>query len=172
MSEPDLQRAADPVELDPLEHMLLWSFRATAIGRGECPMVRAAFQEACGALADQALTALFVLVRQFGWRGRRRLRLHLPGCCAISGDEMAILAMLGAAQAAQAAQATGDGGRLSRWLERLTDAPADPSMEASAKLVGHLLALNGRRLPDRGLPEAKPAAAEILELRPASAALH
>jgi hypothetical protein len=170
MSAPNAEDAIESFELDPTEHMLLWSFRAMAIGRGDCPMLRAVFQEACGPLADQALTALFVLVKQLGWRGRRGLRLHAPGCRAISGDEMLVLA---AFSAAQEAQAGGDGWRLTERLSRLMGAAPEASMEASAKMVGYLLALNGRRLPSRNAEvDARPHSAEILELRPASRAMH
>lgn len=128
-------------------------------------MLRAMFGQACGPLADQALTALFVLVKQLGWRGRRRLKLHAPGCAKITGDEMLLLAAFASAQAE-------DGGRsLGLWLERLTDAPPEPPLEASVRMIADILTRNRCRLPSRDV-EIEGPSAQVLAFRPASAAMH
>lgn len=134
---------SEPVELDQAEHILLWAIRAIAIGRSDCAGLRHAFRDLCGPVGDEALTTLFVLVKQLAFRSRRRLRLHAPGCSGISGDELMLLAAVAAAQGP-----VRDGAILPEapWLSQLIGAEADSSLIASARALAGLLARSGCRL--------------------------
>ncbi len=109
------------------EHLLVWALRAIAVGHGDCPRLRRAFEAACGSRGDHALMAYFGLVRNIGMTGRRRLRLHTPGCVCLSSDETRLRAHL-------------------RWL--VEDEP-DPTFIHAARVVAHILEVNGQRLPLR-----------------------
>lgn len=82
----------------------LWGFRAAAIGHADCPALQSGFDRSFGEDAAPALHAICRLVKSLGMDGRRRILLSRPGCCAVTHDEMSIVAMLSAAQ-------TGDGVR-------------------------------------------------------------
>ena len=114
-----------------------------AIGRGDCPMIQRSFDDACGPLANQAMTALFVLVKQLGWKSGRQLHLHVPGCRRISGDELMLLRAFADAQ--DAALIHRDD-RLDEQLGRLLGGPPDPSIRSSLRMVAYLLSLNGHSL--------------------------
>jgi len=135
MSHPD----DDHVRLSDLtqgEHMLLWAFRANAFGAGDCGLVRRQFEETCGPLGLEALTALSVFVRELGLAGRRRIMLAAPGSYRLTRDEQSVLALFAAAQ-------DEDYVRLEAhltWL--LADAPRAP-FPAAACLVAQALGVNG-----------------------------
>ncbi|WP_312160545.1 hypothetical protein [Phenylobacterium sp.] len=129
-------------DLSQGEHMLLWAFRAAAFGAGDCHLVRRQFEEACGPLGLEALTALSVFVRELGVSGRRKITLAAPGSYRLTRDEQSVLALFAAAQAE-------DYPRLEAhlaWL--LADAPRAP-FPAAACLVAQALAMGGYvlRLP-------------------------
>ena len=113
-----------PIELDEAAHVLLSGMRAIAVGRGECPALRRRFSELCGPSGDEALNVLFVFMKQLAFCGRRRLRVHMPGCCAVSSDELIFLSAIAAAQEGAGA---GDGGDR-RWLSSLTGEEADQAL--------------------------------------------
>ncbi len=146
MSIQDTGPTPRPLELGYAEHLLLQAVRAMAIGRGDCPMIQRAFDDACGPLANQAMTALFVLVKQLGWKSDRRLALHVPGCRGVSGDELMLLRAFADAQAA--AEGRTDA-RLDDQLSRLLGRAPDPSIRASIRMVAYLLSLNGHGLTCR-----------------------
>lgn len=107
-----------------------------------------------GDFADDALNTLFVLVKQIAFKSRRRLRVHAPGCSAISGDELLFLGAIAAAQTEEAEEPE----RL--WLSRLIGQDADPGLVASVRALARVLAMNGQRLSLGALGElsAPPAA--------------
>ena len=118
------------------EHMLLWAFRAQVFGVGDCDLVRRQFEEACGPLGLEALTALAVFVRELGVAGRRRIVLAAPGSYRLTRDEQSVLALFAAAQ-------DEDYQRLDAhlsWL--LADAPRGP-FGAAACLVGQAFGFGG-----------------------------
>ena len=78
------------------EHMLLWAFRAAAFGAGDCRLVRRQFEESCGPLGIEALTALTVFVRELGLSGRRKITLAAPGSYRLTRDEQSVLALFAA----------------------------------------------------------------------------
>jgi len=80
------------------EHLLVWALRAIAVGRGDCPLVAQTFAKACGPMGGHALQAYFTLIKFIGMTGRRRLRVHTPGCPCVSTDETAIVGIVAAAQ--------------------------------------------------------------------------
>lgn len=129
-------------DLSQGEHMLLWAFRASAFGAGDCQLVRRQFEEACGPMGLEALTALTVFVRELGLLGRRKITLAAPGSYRLTRDEQSVLAVFASAQAE-------DYPRLDAhlaWL--LADAPRAP-FPAAACLVAQALGMNGLvlRLP-------------------------
>ncbi|HEY9233947.1 MULTISPECIES: hypothetical protein [Phenylobacterium] len=124
------------------EHMLLWAFRAAAFGVADCRLVRRQFEDACGPVGIEALTALTVFVSELAASGRRRVTLAAPGSYRLTCDEQTILALFASAQAE-------DYPRLEAhliWL--LADTPRAP-FAAAACLVAQAFAMNGLllRLP-------------------------
>ncbi len=155
MPQPDDIAPAQLSDLLQGEHMLLWAFRATAFGAGDCHLIRRQFEESCGPLGLQALAALSVFVRELGQTGRRKVTLAAPGSYRITRDEQSILALFAAAQAE-------DYPRMEAhlaWL--LADQPRSP-FPAAACLVAQGLEMNGfvLRLPPveaRPVQETPPA---------------
>jgi len=139
MPQPDADVASHlPSWLDDLlqgEHMLLWAFRATAFGAGDCRLVRRQFEEACGPLGLEALTALRVFVRELGLGGRRKVTLAAPGSRRLTRDELCILSVFAAAQSEEYARMEAH----LAWL--LADRPRAP-FPAAACLVAQALAMN------------------------------
>ena len=98
-TEGRMQDDSETIEdLSRPEHLLVWALRAIAIGRGDCPLVAQTFTKACGPMGGHALHAYFVLIKFIGMTGRRRLRVHTPGCPCVSTDETAIVGVVAAAQ--------------------------------------------------------------------------
>lgn len=155
MSDP----TAIPDELSRLqrpEHLLLWGFRAVAMGHGDCPALRRGFASALGAVADETLMSMLVLVRTLGLRGRRRLRLHTPGCLCVSPDEQAILALFAAAQDSLR---TGDESRVRAHLAFLIESAAGEYALFALQAVVAALDAGGHVLP---LRESRPPPADHL----------
>jgi hypothetical protein len=136
---PDPSCPVDLRDLDYGEHLVLWSFRALASGRGECPVTRREFDHACGALAGEARNALFVFVQQLAMRGRRSITLAPPGCLSITRDEQLLLALFAAAQA-------NDEDRFSAHFSWLAAAPNAPPFFEAARVFTVALGLKGHRL--------------------------
>ncbi len=66
-------------DLNPAEHLLIWSFRAMAVGHGDCPALGQTFERLCGPMGQAALQAHFILVRMIGMGARRQMRVLTPG---------------------------------------------------------------------------------------------
>jgi hypothetical protein len=135
----------DHVRLSDLtqgEHMLLWAFRAAAFGVSDCLLVRRQFEDACGPMGLEALTALTVFVRELGVGGRRKISMAAPGSYRLTRDEQTVLALFASAQAEDFARLEAH----LAWL--LADAPRSP-FPAAACLVAQAFAMNGLvlRLP-------------------------
>ncbi|MFN3512944.1 MAG: hypothetical protein ACK41C_07865 [Phenylobacterium sp.] len=154
MPQPNPDAPAQLSELLRGEHMLLWSFRAIAFGRGDCALVRRQFEEACGPLATEALAALTVFVRELGVGGKRRLTLAAPGSFSVTCDEQTILAAFAAAQAEEY-------GRMEAHLSWLTGDAVRPPFPAACCLLAQAFAMNDLSLrcppasePKHGAPGA------------------
>ena len=143
-------------DLSQGEHMLLWAFRAAAFGAGDCHLVRRQFEESCGPLGLEALTALSVFVRELGLNGRRKITLAAPGSYRLTRDEQAGLAVFAAAQAEDYARLDAH----LAWL--LADAPRSP-FPAAACLVAQALSMNGYLLRLPTIEAARPPEAETSE---------
>ncbi len=76
----------------------LWGFRACAIGHRTCCTLTKGYGLELGAHAEDALNGLVVLAQCLGTHGRRRVRVHRPGCLRATSDEICIVAALSAAQ--------------------------------------------------------------------------
>ena len=147
---------ADLRDLNRGEHLLLFAFRAMAVGQADCPTVRRTFVQGCGAQrggAEEAYMALFVLVQQIGRTARRRLRLHVPGCPCVSEDEQALLAVFAAAQESLR---SGDEGDLRARFTALSDSPHAECFLLAVQLVARTLAVAGHRLPSRHTDPLEP----------------
>ncbi len=146
MQDQDWTTPEDIRDLHRPEHLLVLALRATAMGCGDCPAIRQGFLTACGAEGEQARMAFFLLVRQIGVTGRRRLRLHVPGCVCLSADERAIVAVVAAAQDALH---TGSEDRLRAHLRWLVEQEPSPGFLEAARCVAGVLQNHGHRLPLR-----------------------
>lgn len=151
MPQPDDIAPAQLCDLLQGEHMLLWAFRATAFGAGDCHLIRRQFEESCGPMGVQALAALSVFVRELGQGGRRKVTLAAPGSYRLTRDEQSILALFAAAQAEDYIRMEAH----LAWL--LADTPRAP-FPAAACLIAQALEMHGfvLRLPPM---EAGPAPA-------------
>jgi hypothetical protein len=145
-----LQDASDMTEtledLSRPEHLLVWALRALAVGHGDCPLLETTFSKACGERGAQALTAYLALVRYIGMTGRRRLRVHVPGCPCVSVDEKAIVGVVAAAQ--DSLKGAGEG-LLKMRLKFLVEGEPHPAFILAAQTVAQALKLNGQSLPLR-----------------------
>ncbi len=85
-------------DLSRSEHLLVWSLRAIALGNEDCPIVVNTFRRLCGRKGDEALQAYCVFARYVSLIARQRLRVHVPGCPCVGRDEIAVVAVIAAAQ--------------------------------------------------------------------------
>ena len=136
-------RYEEPVELSEDEHILLWALRAIMVGRAECAGLRRAWRDTLGATADSAFAHLFTAIGLLRLTSVRMLRIHMPGCGAISGDEMTYLAILAAAQSAPP---PGGPWPEDAWIGRLTGGPVDPCLRLTLRGVADMLRANGKQL--------------------------
>lgn len=155
------QPAADDfARLTRAEQLIVWTLRTVAVGHGECPMVRRIFRQSFGAAADDAFLSFFIAVRTLGWCGRRKLRLHVPGCMAVSPDELAIVALFAEAQASLT---VGDETEVRASLAHLVDSGAAEAVLLSLQTVAGALEACGYTLPrSRTFTVSSPASAPRL----------
>lgn len=139
------------------EHLLLWAFRATAFGKGDCRILRRTFDMSCGFAGLEALAAIKVLVSEIRRSGRRELILAVPGSYDLTHDERLVLAVFAAAQAE-------DYARMEAHLVWLTGRAVAPPFGAAACLVAQAFSMNGLvlRLPPMA---ATPGSRARLEVR-------
>jgi hypothetical protein len=159
--EDDSDMAESLEDLSRPEHLLVWTLRAVAVGRGDCPLIETTFNKACGPRGGQALTAYLALVRYIGLTGRRRLRVHVPGCPCVSTDEKAIVGVVAAAQ--DSLCGAGEG-LLKMRLRFLVEGEPHAAFILAAQTVARALKANGQSLPSR-LYEDGPADAKAPRLR-------
>ncbi len=133
------------------EHLVLFGFRLTALGHGDCPVLHRTFCGLMGGGGEAALGDLLVFVRMVGVAGARRVRLHTPGCCRLTEDERCVL---GAIAAAQASLATGDEGLLRDRMSGLLGKPPTEASLMAAQHVAAALTVAGLDLPLREPAEA------------------
>jgi hypothetical protein len=122
-----LSEGADVLGLGYVEHLLVWSLRRLATGRGVCPQMAREFSDACGDDADEVFDTFRLVIRMVVYAGRRRLRVGSPGQLRITCCERQILNVIAAAQA-------GDQDRfdaLLRWMAR-TDVRHELAMAVRA----------------------------------------
>jgi len=139
-------------DLDRPEHLLVWALRTIAVGQANCPLLDKTFAAACGPVGPEALAAYFLLVRSISASGRRRMRVHAPGCACVSLDEIAVV---GVVAAAQASIRDADETLLKMRLGFLVDATASEAIVFSAQALGRILERSGHVLPLRLHPAAK-----------------
>ncbi len=138
--QPILETPDDIDHLGYSQHLLLWAFRATAMGHADCPTLRKAFHAACCGLEDEALMGLLVIVRTLGFCGRRKMRLHVPGCRCVSADERTILSLFAAAKVSVE---DGDETEVRAELCELVDASLSEALLLALQTVTSALETNG-----------------------------
>ncbi len=143
MSEDSLV-AAEAISLAEPERLLVRAVRAMAVGRGDCPALLQAFDDACGRMGDPALHAYFVLVRSIGMTSRRRLRVLYPSCPTTTFDERALVGVVAAAL--ESLQHT-DETMLRTRLCFLVDGEPDPNTLFAARAVAQIFAASGHAMP-------------------------
>jgi hypothetical protein len=125
------------------EQLVVWSVRAIALGHADCPGLSRMFGLSLGHGAEDALLGFMVVVRTLGWCGRRRLRLHAPGCMHVSDDEHELLALFAAAQASLV---NGDEDDLRNRLAALAEPGAHEALTLSLQAAAGALEVGGYRL--------------------------
>ncbi len=129
--------AEDVRDLSQAEHLLLFGFRATAMGHGDCPAMHRTFHGLLGREADAALGHLLIFVRVVGSAGGRRVRLHPPGCCSLSADERLVLDVVTAAQATLSGH--DEASLRSALHELLAREPGETALMAAQMLAASLM---------------------------------
>jgi hypothetical protein len=135
---------AAPMDLRHLaygEHLLVWSFRAFAVGRYDCPLIVREYGDACGDLAREARIAVQVFAQEVEMQGRRQICLGHPGRLGLTRDEQLLLAIFGAAQ-------HGEEDRCTAHLTWLLAKPPSAPFYAAASVVAQALALKGHWFGD------------------------
>ena len=66
---PDPAARVDLRELGYAEHLIVWTFRAFAVGRWRCPMIEREYRDACGAAGDDARNAVGLFAHAVQARG-------------------------------------------------------------------------------------------------------
>ncbi len=125
------------------EHLLVWALRVIAIGHEDCPVLVQTFDRTCGPLGLQALAAYHLVVCVIGMTGRRRLKVHVPGCPCVSADEQAIVAVVSAAPDSL----DGDEAALRAGLRTLIEQEPAEALVIAAQAVGRILQAQGLDLP-------------------------
>ena len=128
------------------EHLLVWALRAIAVGHGDCAVVARTFAHACGEMGAEALQSYVVLVQYIGMTGRRRLRVHVPGCPCVSADETSVV---GVVAAAQHSLREGDDALLKMRLRFLLETEPKEIFLFAAQAVATVLDACGHTLPLR-----------------------
>jgi hypothetical protein len=141
---PGVALAEDFAGLERAEQLIVWTLRTIAVGHGECAALRRMFCLAFGSGADDAFLGFFVAVRTLGWCGQRKLRLHVPGCLAVSPDERTILALFAETQASLI---DGDETGVRQRLAQLVDSRATEAVLLSLQAVASALEASGYVLP-------------------------
>lgn len=136
---PDPALPSDLRELAHGEHLIVWSFRAFAAGRIDCPIVARAYRDACGPMADAARAAFTVFGQQLAVQGRRPVVLAPAGRLTLTRDEQLLLAVFAAAQ-------DDDEPRCTAHLTWLLGRRPGPPFVACARVVAHALACHDHRL--------------------------
>jgi hypothetical protein len=130
-------------DLSRPEHLLVWSLRAIALGHEDCPIVVSTFRRVCGRDGDEALQAYSVFVRYVSLIARQRLRVHVPGCAWVGRDEIALVAVIAAAQSSLNDL---EEAPLRARLSMLVGRDSDEALLFVAQSIARLLAASGLSL--------------------------
>lgn len=143
---PDPEAAMDLRDLAHGEHLVVWTFRAFAAGRRDCPLMAREYRGACGEWAAQARAAMEVFAQQLQLQGRRTVELGRPGVLTLTRDEQLLLAIFTAAQ-------RGAIDRCQAHLTWLLARPAPALFHAAASVVARALAASGHHMGVARAPE-------------------
>lgn len=78
--------------------IVIWGFRACAMGGAGCCTIVRGFEHAFGTSGAPLLGHMLALARFIGHDGRRKVSLAMPGCARITRDELSLLTVFAAAQ--------------------------------------------------------------------------
>jgi hypothetical protein len=148
---------AEMFALSDSEHLLVWTWRRIAAGRGDCPLIPREFTRACGEDAAEVFVTFCTFLRALGCASRRLLRVGPPGSATLTRDERQLLSVIAAAQAGDDAR----GEAHLRWLAR---AELRHALAIAANALGAALAAHGHWLPqpDPVAPVARAQQAPVL----------
>lgn len=144
------KRPSDLRDLERAEHMLVWAARAIAAGQASSPPVQEVFNGACGPHGAHVLNAYFALVKLVGVSRGDPLKVHAPGCLAVSDDELELVAAVAAAQ--HDFRLGPKSRRLEMALERFIEGIPRAGLLSAARAVAHGMAIYGHLLPSRETP--------------------
>jgi hypothetical protein len=80
------------------EHLLVWSWRRMATGRGHCQFIDREFGEACGENAREVFATFVTFLEALAYASRRQMVLGHPGYLGLTADERQVLTLLAALQ--------------------------------------------------------------------------
>ena len=86
------------------QELLIGALRRIAMGGGCAALTRREFATAFPGDANEVFATFRAFLQSLAHGGRRKLRVGLPGACAMTADEMTIIALIAAAQADDAAR--------------------------------------------------------------------
>ena len=122
------------------EHLLVWSWRNIATGRGGCPLIAREFSRLCGEDAGEVLATFYTFLQALAYAGRRRLQVGYPGYSALTLDERQMLVLIAVAQ-------RDDSMRLDAHLEITALAARRPALALAARALGTALNEHNVRIP-------------------------
>ena len=122
------------------EHLLVWSWRNIATGRGGCPLIAREFSRLCGEDAGEVLATFYTFLQALAYAGRRRLQVGYPGYALLTLDERQMLLLIAVAQ-------RDDPMRLDAHLEITALAARRPALALAARALGTALNEHNLRIP-------------------------
>jgi hypothetical protein len=149
---PDPDAASDLRALAYADHLLIWTFRAYAVGRWRCAMIEREYRDACGAAAAEARDAVRVFAQASSAQTRRTIVLSRPGVITLTRDEQLLLAVYAAAQ-------NDDAPKCEAHLAWLLARSPGPPLFAAARVTASALLREGHRLSSVPVAFAPPSAA-------------
>jgi len=122
------------------EHLLVWSWRNIATGRGGFPSMAREFSRLCGEDAGEVLATFYIFLQALAYAGRRRLQVGYPCYAALTLDERQMLVLIAVAQ-------RDDPTRLDAHLQIIAIAERRPALAIAARALGTALNEHNLRVP-------------------------
>ena len=161
MDKPDFMQHVRLPDLGFGAAMMMWGFRACALGHAQCGCLVGGFERIFGPVQGElVLRQMLTMARVFGNEGRRRVTIAMPGSLGVTPDEGALLSALNAAQAGEEERCL----ESLQWL--LAKEPAQELVELTTRLADAyvdrgLIVLAPENVP---VPARNPAGAAVVDL--------